>query len=177
MTQVFDGEGNVLPVTLIEAKPTEILEIISEKKSGYNAIKVKISNHRKFKTMEFRSEDSLSDDFKIGQKIKVSLFSPGDKVLAIGISKGKGFAGTIKRYHFAKGPQTHGSNQQRRLGSIGAAYPQHVLKGQRMPGRMGGERITVKNLEVIDVDPEKNILLISGAIPGNTGGEVKIISK
>ena len=127
--------------------------------------------------MEFRVNESELGEIKPGEKLVVSTFAVGDKVKIIGKSKGKGFAGTIKRYGFHQGPKSHGSNQQRRVGSIGSAYPEHVLKGQKMPGRMGGDRTTVKNLEIIDIDPEKNVILVSGAIPGPRGAEVRIIMK
>lgn len=174
MTRVFDKDGLVIPVTAVEAKPTEVFEIKTKENAGYCALKVKVTNRKKSAYMEFRSQE-VDPEIKPGDKIEVKTFTVGDKVKVESTSKGKGFAGTIKRYNFHKGPETHGSNQQRRLGSIGAAYPQHVLKGQKMPGRMGGEKVTVANLKIIDIDPEKNIVLISGAIPGPTGAEVKVI--
>ena len=174
MTRIFTEDGIVRAVTAIEAKPTEISEIKTNEKSGYDAIKVKTENRKKSKFSEFRLRDDQVD-VKVGDKISVDTFNIGDIVTAIGISKGKGFSGTIKRYHFVQGPKSHGSNQQRRVGSIGAGYPQRVIKGQRMPGHMGSERVTVKNLEIVEVDTENNILLIAGAIPGATGSEVRII--
>jgi len=176
MTRIFTEDGVARPVTAIEAKPVEVFEIKEKEKSSYDAIKVKIQNRKKNKFSEFRIKDG-NQNFKSGDKISVNQFSAGDKVTVIAKSKGKGFAGTIKRYHFVQGPKSHGSNQQRRVGSIGSAYPEHVLKGQRMPGRMGNARITVKNLEVINVDEHKQIILIAGAIPGISGSEIKIISK
>lgn len=175
MTRVFDQDGVVIPVTAVEAKPTEVFEIKTSENSGYAALKVKVVNRKKLRLMEFRAEESDLEGIKPGDKIEVKTFTVGDKVKVVGISKGKGFAGTIKRYGFHQGPKTHGSNQQRRVGSIGAAYPEHVLKGQRMPGRMGGGKVTVKNLRIVDVDAENNIILVSGAIPGPKGTEVRII--
>lgn len=174
MTRVFTEDGIVRAVTAIEAKSTEVFEIKTAEKSGYGAVKVKTQNRKKSKFSEFRLKNAETD-VKVGDKISVDTFSIGDVVTAIGISKGKGFSGTIKRYHFVQGPKSHGSNQQRRVGSIGAGYPQRVIKGQRMPGHMGTDRVTVKNLEVVEVDAENNILLIAGAIPGATGSEVRII--
>lgn len=175
MTRVFDKDGVVVPVTAVEAKPTEIFEIKTAKNCGYDAIKVKVTNRKKSKLLEFRTSESDLGEIKLGEKLAVSTFAVGDKIRVESISKGKGFAGTIKRYGFHQGPKTHGSNQQRRVGSIGSAYPQHVLKGQRMPGRMGSDRVTVKNLKIIDIDPERNIILVSGAVPGAKGSEVKIV--
>ncbi len=176
MTRIFTAEGLVRAVTAVEAKPTEISEIISADKSGYDAIKVKTTNRKKTKYSEFRVEES-EIDAKVGDKITVEVFTAGDIITVIGTSKGKGFSGTIKRYHFVQGPKSHGSNQQRRVGSIGAGYPQRVIKGQRMPGHMGDERITVRNLEIIDVDSKNNIILIAGPLPGSTGSEVRVIGK
>jgi len=174
MTRIFTDDGVVRAVTAIEAKPAEVSEVISAEKLGYSAVKVKFSNRKKIKYTEFRTENTDSE-FKVGEQIRVDSFAVGDKITVIGKSKGKGFAGTIKRYHFVQGPKTHGSNQQRRVGSIGAGYPQRVIKGQKMPGHMGHERITVKNLQIADVDTKNNIILIAGPIPGATGSEIKII--
>jgi len=174
MTRIFTEDGIARAVTAVEAKQSEITEIVSEEKRGYAAIKVKTANRKKNKFSEFRSENG-ENNLKVGDKISVLSFNAGDVVTIVGTSKGKGFAGTIKRYNFVQGPKSHGSNQQRRVGSIGAGYPQHVIKGQRMPGHMGNEKITVKNLQVVDVDSKRNIMLIAGAIPGPNGSEIKII--
>ncbi|MCX6812656.1 MAG: 50S ribosomal protein L3 [Candidatus Berkelbacteria bacterium] len=175
MTRVFDQNEMVRAVTAVEAKPTEIFEILEPKKVGYSAVKVKIQNRKKTKLMEFRADEEIVKEFKVGDIVSVEKFEIGDFVKVIGQSKGKGFAGTIKRYHFVQGPKSHGSNQQRRVGSIGAGYPQHVIKGQRMPGHKGDERVTTKNLEILAVDAKENIMLIAGAIPGKFGSEVRII--
>ena len=177
MTRIFDKDGVERSVTAVEAKPAEVLTIIDESKSGYNAVKVKIQNRKKIKMTEFRTDKVASDQFKVGEKLEVSSFAVGDKVIVVGKSKGKGFAGAIKRHGFSSGPQTHGSGHHRRVGSIGSMFPQHVLKGQKMPGRMGNDRVTVKNLEILDVDPAHNIILISGAIPGSNGSEVMVSTK
>lgn len=181
MTRIFTDEGLVRAVTAVEAKPCEVSEIKSVKKVGYDAIKVKTQNRKKTKYSEFRVKPASPAgrdgevEAKIGDKITVEAFNVGDMITVIGTSKGKGFAGTVKRYHFVKGPASHGSNQQRRVGSIGAGYPQRVIKGQRMPGHMGAERVTVKNLQVVDIDAKNNIMLIAGPVPGATGSEVRII--
>ena len=177
MTRIFDKDGVERSVTAFEAKPAEVLTIIDESKSGYNAVKVKIQNRKKIKMTEFRTDKVASGEFKVGEKLEVSSFAVGDKVMVVGKSKGKGFAGAIKRHGFSSGPQTHGSGHHRRVGSIGSMFPQHVLKGQKMPGRMGNDRVTVKNLEILDVDPAHNIILISGAIPGSNGSEVMVSTK
>lgn len=177
MTQIFTDEGEAMAVTVVKTLPVEFYDRVLEEKRGYSAILCKMTNGKKEKLVEFRSDKDDFSEMKKGDKFDESQFIIGEKVTVIGISKGKGFSGTIKRYGFARGPQTHGSNQQRRVGSIGSAYPQHVLKGQRMPGRMGNSQITIKNLKVIDVDNKNHFLLISGAIPGNNGSQVKIVSK
>ena len=174
MTRIFTEDGTSRAVTALEAKPTEVSELKTVEKHGYGAVKVATQNRKKIKYSEFRADADMIN-LSLKDKITVESFSAGDIITVIGTSKGKGFAGTIKRYHFHKGPETHGSNQQRRLGSIGAGYPQRVIKGQKMPGHMGNERVTVKNLEIIEVDPKNNIMLVAGAIPGNTGGEVRVI--
>ena len=176
MTRVFGKKGQVCPVTVIQSKPTEVAEVIENEKSGYDAVKVKIISKKKSKFCEFRSGKKIAG-FKKGDKVEVSQFQVSDKINAIGKSKGKGFTGAIKRHGFSRGPETHGSDHHRRVGSIGSMFPQHVLKGQKMPGRMGGERVTVKNLEVVDIDKENNLLIVAGAVPGPNGGEVKIIGK
>ena len=174
MTRIFTEDGTSRAVTALEAKLVAVSEIKSEEKNGYDAVKVSVTDRKKINFAEFRSTAGKID-IKIGDKITTESFAAGDKITVIGTSKGKGFAGTVKRYHFHKGPETHGSNQQRRLGSIGAGYPQRVIKGQKMPGHMGNERVTVKNLEIVEIDPKNNIMLVAGAVPGNTGSEVKII--
>ncbi|MBW3538405.1 50S ribosomal protein L3 [Candidatus Parcubacteria bacterium] len=124
---------------------------------------------------EAEGEEARTDaDLKVGTSLDVTVFEVGDKVQVTGTSKGKGFAGTIKRHNFSRGPKTHGSHNYRAPGSIGAGYPQHVLRGMRMAGRMGGQRVTTKNLRVVLVDPAHNLLAISGAVPGPRKGVVMI---
>lgn len=175
MTRVFSDDGIVSAVTIIQTLPANFSDRINNSDRGYQAIKCNIQKGKKNKTVEFIVGDNDFSDYKKGDSLDEKQFEIGDLVTVSAKSKGKGFSGTIKRYGFSRGPMSHGSNQQRRLGSIGAAYPQHVLKGQKMPGHMGNSNITVKNLKVIDIDNKNHLILISGAIPGANGGEVKII--
>ncbi|MDI3533700.1 MAG: large subunit ribosomal protein [Thermosediminibacterales bacterium] len=183
MTQIFDENGEVIPVTVVEAKPCVVVQKKLEETDGYKAIKVgygevkpnkvnkpikgqfdkaKVSPRKYLR--EFRVDDV--DKYEIGQEIKVDIFKPGERVDVSGISKGKGFAGAIKRWNFNRGPMGHGSMYHRRPGSLGATDPARVFKGRKLPGRMGGKKVTVQNLEVVKVDPEKNLMLIKGAVPG-----------
>lgn len=183
MTQVFTDEGRVVPVTVIEAGPCPVVQKKTVATDGYNAIQVGFSILREglsnkpqkghfqkasLKPMryvrEFRIEDAES--YEIGQEIKADLFAAGDKVDVVGKSKGKGFEGMIKRNGASRGPMAHGSKYHRRSGSLGAKGPARVFKGRVLPGRMGGNRVTVQNLEVVRVDADKNLILIKGAVPG-----------
>ncbi len=189
MTQIFDDKGLAVPVSVIEAGPCYVTQIRTLEKDGYEAAQIGFGSAKKLNEpakghlkkltplrhlREIRGKDV--GDLQVGQKIDVSLFSPGQLVSVSGISKGKGFAGVVKRYHFAGGPKTHGqSDRHRAPGSVGAGTtPGRVLKGQRMAGRMGGEQVTVRNLEVVQSDPERNILLIRGAIPGANNSLVMV---
>ena len=200
MTQVFKGD-NVIPVTLIESGPNFVIQVKTKEKDGYSAvqfgfgakkeknvkkpqrghlekIKNKISN---IKNINFRylKEFKLdsADKYNIGDKIDITTFTPGDKVNVVAISKGKGFQGVVKRHGFHGGPKSHGQKDRHRApGSIGASWPQHVIKGMKMAGRMGGDRVTVKNLEVIEVDKENNLIALKGAVPGRRGTLVMIKS-
>ncbi|TSC95276.1 MAG: large subunit ribosomal protein L3 [Candidatus Berkelbacteria bacterium Athens1014_28] len=173
MTRIFNAEGEEIAVTALKSKLTEVFKLKNSESDGYEAIKVKVANRKINKFTEFVGTSDLYTN--ISSLVDVDKFSIGDEIKIIGTSKGKGFSGTIKRYHFAQGPKSHGSNQQRRLGSIGAGYPQRVQKDQKMPGRMGGKQVTVKNLKIIDIDKEKQIILVSGAVPGPVGSQVKVI--
>ena len=177
MTQIFSDDGEVTPVTIIESLGVEFVQRISEEKRGYSAVQCKIKIRKREKLIEVRSSENDFAEMKQGDKFNEDQFSIGDKVSVVGVSKGKGFAGTIKRYGFSRGPMSHGSNQQRRVGSIGSAYPQHVMKGQKMPGRMGNSRVTVKNLTIVDVDNKNHLILVSGAVPGSRGSQIKVISE
>jgi len=191
MSQMFDEKGNVIPVTLIEAGPCYIVQTKSKEKDGYEALQVgfeKIEKKEKIKkTMkgkpyrflrEFRIENQelkiKDQEFKVGDKIDVSIFKEGDKVKVSGISKGKGFAGAVKRWGFKDKAKAHGAKDMRRVGSVGSRFPQRVIKGKKMPGRMGGKRVTVKNLEIVKIDPENNLMAIKGAIPGKRGTLLEI---
>lgn len=182
MTQILSEDGTATPVTLIQAGPVTVTQVKSLEKDGYNAVQVAfgsgknlskaVAGHVKAsKTSpkyirEFRVEE-LTDDLSIGSQIDVSAFALGDHVSATGTSKGKGFAGTVKRHNFNTSKKTHGGNGNvRKPGSIGSMYPQKVFKGKRMAGRMGGERVTVKNLEVAYLDAENNLIGLKGAVPG-----------
>ncbi len=193
MTQIFDENGVVVPVTIIEAGPCFITQRKTQDKDGYDAIQLgfgeikeqkvnkPIAGHLKksgapaIKYMrEFKVKNP--EDYEDGQKIDVSVFSVGDRVDVVGTSKGKGFAGVVKRHHFKGGPKTHGqSDRWRAPGSVGAgSTPGRVFKGTRMAGRMGNQRVTVQNVKIALVDPEKNLLGIRGAVPGGKNGLVVI---
>lgn len=182
MTQILSEDGTATPVTLIQAGPVTVTQVKSLEKDGYNAVQVAfgsgknlskaVAGHVKSsKTSpkyirEFRV-DELTDDLTVGSTIDVSAFALGDVVNATGTSKGKGFAGTVKRHNFNTSKSTHGGNGNvRKPGSIGSMYPQKVFKGKRMAGRMGGERVTVKNLVVAYLDAENNLIGLRGAVPG-----------
>ncbi|MBA2364584.1 MAG: 50S ribosomal protein L3 [Chloroflexia bacterium] len=185
MTQVFDEAGRALPVTVIEAGPCVVTFIKTPARDGYAGVQIGFDEVRRLKKperghlsdlpalrhlREVRTADS--SDLERGQTVDVSIFTAGGKVDITGTSKGKGFAGTVKRHHFRGGPKTHGqSDRLRAPGSIGATTtPGKVFKGKRMAGRMGNERVTVKKLDVVRVDQERNLLLVKGAVPGANGG-------
>ncbi len=193
--QCFGENGQVIPVTVISAGPLVVTQVKNPDIDGYTAVQVAFeeqkasratkshlghiktlassSKSKAFKHLrEFRDIEEVAK----GDRITVSVFSEGDIVTVSGISKGKGFQGVVKRHGFHGGPRSHGQkHSEREAGSIGATGPQKVLKGTRMPGRMGGDRITVKNLEVVGIDEENNELLIKGAIPGRRGTLVEIV--
>ena len=185
MSQMFDSEGKVLPVTLILAGPCQVTQIKTKEKDGYQAVQVgfqKITKEKKIKKpqaqkpfkylREFRSSDQ---ELKIGQEIDVSVFKEGEKVSVSGLTKGKGFQGAVKRWGFHGRPATRGAkHEERTLGSTGSRYPQRVIKGKKMPGRMGGNRKSVKNLKVVKVDKENNLLVVKGAVPGRKGTLLEI---
>ncbi len=187
MTQIFDEAGNVVPVTVIEAGPCVVTQVKTREKDGYNAVQVGYGTAKKLnKPLQGHLKDLKArclhefkvekpEEFKVGQEIKVEIFKPGEYVSVSGISIGKGFAGTVKRYHHARGPMTHGSKSHRIPGSIGAGTtPGRVYKGRGMPGHMGNQMVSVKNLKVVQVSAEKNIILLKGAIPGKQGNIIEI---
>jgi large subunit ribosomal protein L3 len=193
MTQLFDDEsGRVTPVTVIEAGPCPVVAVRTSEADGYAAVQLAfgavkerrlskpraghlkaagVAPHRTL--IEFREADGLA----AGDTVTVEAFEPGEKVKVSGVSRGKGFAGTIKRHRFHRGPASHGSHNVRAPGSIGAsATPSHVYKGTRMAGQMGAKRVTQRGLRVVEVDAERNLILIRGAVPGGTGAVVEIRS-
>jgi large subunit ribosomal protein L3 len=189
MTQVFEEGGTVVPVTIIEAGPCTVTQIKTEDRDGYQAVqlgfgaakrlnKPKAGHLKNSRPVRFLREVKADDtsEFQVGQQINVDIFEPGELVDVIGRSKGRGFAGTMKRHGFGGGPRTHGqSDRARAPGSIGAGTtPGRVIKGLRMSGHMGDERITVKNLKVVRVDPERNLLMLRGGVPGAPNGLLMI---
>ncbi|WP_019132921.1 50S ribosomal protein L3 [Peptoniphilus obesi] len=192
MTQIFDEQGVVTPVTVIEAEPNVVIQKKTEEVDGYNAIQVatgyvkerrvnkpikghfdKAGVEYKKNIREFRTDNT--DEYNIGDELKVDIFEQGQFVDVTGNSKGKGTQGVIRRHNFGRGRETHGSKFHRMPGGMSAAtYPGRVWKGHRMAGKMGNERVTVQNLEIIRVDLDKNLILIKGAIPGPKKGTVII---
>ncbi|OQA90516.1 MAG: 50S ribosomal protein L3 [Elusimicrobia bacterium ADurb.Bin231] len=192
MTQIFTAAGEAVPVTIISAGPCVVTQIKTDSTDGYSALQIgfgvkeekdvnkPLAGHMKksgigcfSKLTEFRISDPQK--YKLGQEIKCDIFSEGDYVDVSGLSKGHGFAGVMKRHGFGGGPSTHGqSDRQRHPGALGAQRPQRVLKGTRMAGRMGNEKVTVQKLEVAKVIPESNIMLIKGAVPGVKNGLLNI---
>lgn len=183
---MFDKNGRLTPVTLVLAGPCYILQKKTKEKEGYEALQVgfkkiekksKMKKSMKGKEYRFIKEQRLNhkDDSKIGDEINVSVFAEGDKVNVSGMSKGKGFQGGVKKHGFSGRNQTHGvKHEHRTLGSVGTRFPQHVMKGKKMPGRMGYDRTTVKNLKIMKVDKENNILVLKGAVPGVKGALLEI---
>ncbi len=194
MSQVFRPDGQAVPVTLLKAGPCMVVQRKTPTTDGYDAVQLGLvefikpqrinkptAGHTKKAGVDgarFLREFSLgpgSDDLKPGDKVLVDQFKPKDKVDVIGISKGRGYAGLVKRHHFGGGADTHGSMFHRAPGSIGASsFPSRVMPGMRMSGRMGHARVTVRNLEVIDVDAADNVLVVKGAVPGPNGGYVVV---
>ncbi len=189
MTQVFTDKGKAEAVTLLEAGPCTVVQVKTESTDGYNAAQLGFGQAKKITSAEKGHCKGLGDfrhlrefrldsveGIKVGDKVDVSLFKPGDKVKVTGISKGRGFAGTVKRHHFSGGFKTHGqSDRHRAPGSIGAtSTPGRVLKGKRMAGHMGAERVTVRNVEIYQAVAERNILMVKGPVPGANGGLVLI---
>ncbi len=190
MTQIFWEDGSVIPVTVVEAGPCVVVQKKVAEKDGYDAVQLgfgrpkeknvtkplkghfKAADKGYFRILkEFRLESQ--DEYEVGQEVKADIFAIGDHVDVIGTTKGRGFAGVVKRHGFKGGRATHGSMFHRAPGSIGAsAYPSHVFKGKRLPGHMGNERKTVQNLVVAGVRPENNLILIKGAVPGSKNGIV-----
>jgi large subunit ribosomal protein L3 len=195
MTQIFDDAARAIPVTVVEAGPCRVSQIKTPERDGYSAIqlafgavkdgkltkpeaghlkKVGVGAHRDL--VELRIADTSG--FQLGQELKADVFEPGEKADVVGISKGKGFAGVYKRHNFGGAPGSHGTERKHRVpGSVGAGTtPGRVFRGQKLPGRLGHERVTVLNLEIVKVDAERNLLLIKGGVPGPDGGLLVIRS-
>ena len=190
MTQIFDENARMIPVTVIEAGPCVIVQKKAVETDGYESIQVGFENAKekaltkpekghfakadvpyKKHLKEFRLDDISA--MNVGDEIKADIFANGEKVDISGISKGKGFQGVIKRHNQHRGPMSHGSGYHRRPGSMGACSdPSKVMKGKKLPGHMGVEKVTIQNLEIVKVDAEKNLILVKGAVPGNKGGLV-----
>jgi len=193
MMELFDESGNVTPVTVVRVRPNIVTEIRSKDKDGYEALQVGFgSKKEKNITKPLKGHLKKSGafpkvikefkmpagDLKIGDKIEAAVFNAGDEVEVRGRVKGRGFQGVVKRHGFKGGPRTHGQkHSEREPGSIGSVWPQRVLKGKRMAGRMGGNMITVKNLKIVKIDPEVGLLYIKGALPGSRGTVIEIKSK
>ncbi|MGZ7445856.1 50S ribosomal protein L3 [Paenibacillus sp. TH7-28] len=191
MTQVFTAEGNVIPVTVIEAGSNVVLQKKDVENDGYEAIQIGYSDKKEARAnkpevghakkagatpkryvREIRGVDLAG--YEVGQEVKVDIFAEGEFVDVTGISKGKGFQGVIKRWGQSRGPMAHGSRYHRRPGSMGSIQANRVPKGKRLPGHMGHETVTIQNLEVVRVDAERNVLLVKGSIPGPKNSFVKI---
>ena len=184
MTQVFAENGDLIPVTVIEATPNVVLQVKTAETDGYNAIqvgfedkRVKLSNKpeqghvakantapKRF-IREFRNANVA--EYEVGQEVKVEIFAEGDVVDVTGVTKGKGFQGVIKRHGQSRGPMAHGSRYHRRPGSMGPVAPNRVFKQKKLPGQMGGNVVTIQNLEIVKVDVERNLLLVKGNVPGS----------
>ena len=190
MAQQFSEDGTARAVTLVQAGPCTVTQIRTFEKDGYSAVQIgygeakkigkSLAGHLKkseakaevLREVELASADTSDTDVeavKVGDKFDVNLFKVGQAVTVSGTSKGKGFAGTIKRHNFHRGPKTHGSRSYRRPGSIGSMYPQKIWKGKKMAGQMGNNTVSIKNLKITNIDPQDNVLAIGGAIPGARG--------
>jgi large subunit ribosomal protein L3 len=192
MSQVFNEQGKVIPVTLVEAGPCQIVQVRTKEKDGYSAIQIgfetkKDKHTNKAQQGHFKKaglknnyrylKEFKNSDLRVGQEINVSIFNPGEIVKVTGISKGKGFQGVVKRHGFAGFPATHGTKHGLRApGSIGSAFPQRVFKGKKMAGRMGSDRVTTEGLRIIQVDKGNNLLAINGAVPGKKGALLEIVA-
>lgn len=192
MTRIFDDAGNIVPVTVIQAGPCPVLQVKREATDGYTALQLGFETKREKNTTkpllghfkkagtaplrfvrEIRIEDV--DGFEVGKAVEVDIFEVGEKVDVIGVSKGRGFAGPMKRHHSSRGPESHGSMYHRRPGSMGSsADPSHVFKGKKLAGHMGAERVTTQNVKVVGIDKDKNLLLLNGSVPGHNNAFVMI---
>lgn len=187
MTQIFNEVGIAIPVTVVEAGPCLVVQKRTPENDGYNAVQLGFGVKREnllskpvkghlakagVRPVRFLRELKVEDlnAYEVGQEIKADIFAEGEKVDVVGTSKGKGFAGGIKRHNFHRGPMAHGSKYHRRPGSLAPKGPARVYKGRKLPGHFGVDRVTVQNLEIVKVDPERNLIAIKGAVPGPRGG-------
>jgi len=193
MTQLYDAEGRLQSVTVLQAGPCVVTQVKTVASDGYSAAQLGFGNPKhttkaraghlkasgaqarflnEIRTTEVEAE--AETQIKVGDTLTADIFEMGDAVVVTGTSKGKGFAGTIKRHNFHRGPKTHGSHNYRGPGSIGSGYPQHVMKGKKMAGRMGHDRVSVKNLKIAHIDAAQNIIAVTGAVPGPRKGLIII---
>ncbi len=187
MSQIFDEGGNQVPLTIVESGICKVLDIKTKQRDGYEAIQIGFSKLKDKKVKKGQKQKPYKHikefrgdilQYKKDQEINVSIFKEGDIVKASGISKGKGFAGGVKKWGFAGRPRTRGTRHEHRtIGSVGGSIPPRVLKGKKMPGRMGGKRITTKNLKVIKVDVKNNVLMLKGAVPGRKGTLLELVQE
>ena len=191
MTQVFTTEGKLIPVTVVSVEPNTVMQVKTVETDGYNAIQLgvvdkkeknasraSVGHAKKANTTPKRFLKEIRDceGYQVGDKVSADVFEVGDVVDVTGTSKGKGFAGTIKRHGQSRGPMAHGSHYHRGPGSLGTMLPKRVLKGKKLPGHMGNETVTVQNLEIIEVNPAENYILVSGNVPGAKNALVLIKS-
>ncbi|AIF42048.1 50S ribosomal protein L3 [Virgibacillus sp. SK37] len=193
MTQLFSETGELVPVTVIQAEPNVVMQKRTLENDGYEALQIGFADEKESRTnkakkghaakaetapkrcvREFR--DANLDDYEVGQEISVDVFQAGDKIDVTGTTKGKGFQGSIKRHNQQRGPMSHGSHYHRGPGSLGAVDPMRVFKGRPLPGQMGGNQVTIQNLEIVNVDAERNLILVKGNVPGAKKSFVKITS-
>ena len=194
MTQIFSENGELIPVTVIQAEPNVVLQKKSLENDGYEALQIGFADNKESRTnkaekghaekantapkryiREFRNAEV--DNYEVGQEVSVEVFQAGDKVDVTGTSKGKGFQGAIKRHNQSRGPSSHGSHFHRSAGSMGmAADPARVFKGKKLPGQMGSVQVTIQNLEIVSVDNEKNLLLVKGNVPGAKKSYIQVTS-
>lgn len=193
MTQLFSDNGELTPVTVIQAEPNVVLQKRTMENDGYEALQIGFADVKESRTnkAEKGHADKANstpkrcvreirganlDEYEVGQEISVDVFQAGDKIDVAGTSKGKGFQGAIKRHNYARGPVTHGSHYHRGSGSMGSMDGARVFKGKKLPGQMGAEQVTIQNLEIVNVDTEKNLLLVKGNVPGAKKSYVKVTS-
>ncbi|MGY0694014.1 50S ribosomal protein L3 [Virgibacillus sp. FSP13] len=193
MTQLFSEDGELIPVTVVQAEPNVVLQKRTLENDGYEALQIGFADEKESRTNKAEKghaekanttpkryvreiRNANLDEYEVGQEISVEVFQAGDKIDVTGTSKGKGFQGAIKRHNQQRGPMSHGSHYHRAPGSMGVIDPMRVFKGKKLPGQMGGEQVTIQNLEVVNVDAERNLLLIRGNVPGAKKSFVKITS-